>query len=154
MKILGAHMSIAGGVDLAVARGASVGCDAIQMFTKSSNQWRAKPLSPDEVARFRRALDERGISRVVAHDSYLINLASPDDVLYERSIAAFGEELDRCETLGIPYLVAHPGSHVGSGEEAGIARIAEAINRLMRDRPGHRVGVLLETTAGQGSSVG
>jgi deoxyribonuclease-4 len=154
MKILGAHMSIAGGVDLAVGRGADVGCDAIQIFTKSSNQWKAKPLAPEEVLRFKAGLVERKIAPAVAHDCYLINLASPDDTLYEKSIASFGEELDRCEILGVPYLVTHPGSHVGSGEEAGIARIAGALDRLLRDRPGQRVKVLLETTAGQGSSVG
>ena len=154
VKILGAHMSIAGGVDLAVGRGAQVGCDAIQMFTKSSNQWRAKPLSADEVARFASARREKGISRVVAHDCYLINMASPDDALYARSMDSFGEELDRCEILGIPYLVAHPGSHVGSGEQAGISRIVSALDKLLAQRPAHKVQVLLETTAGQGHSVG
>jgi deoxyribonuclease-4 len=154
MKILGAHMSIAGGVDLAVGRGADVGCDTIQIFTKSSNQWKAKPLAPEEVLRFKAGLVERRIAPAVAHDCYLINLASPDDALYEKSIASFGEELDRCEILGVPYLVTHPGSHVGSGEEAGISRIAGALDRLLHDRPGQRVRVLLETTAGQGSSVG
>ena len=154
MRVLGAHMSIAGGLDRAIMRGADVGCDAIQVFTKSSNQWRAKPLSDEDVSRFRSAQIEKGISPVVAHDSYLINLASPDDLLYQRSIAAFGEELDRCELLGIPYLVTHPGSHVGSGEEAGIARIALALNQIFSLRPVQRVKVLLETTAGQGNSVG
>lgn len=154
MKVLGAHMSIAGGVDLAVTRGAEVGCDAIQIFTKSSNQWKAKTLADDEVGRFRQGQIETGVSPVVAHDSYLINLASPDDALWTKSIDAFGEELDRCETLGIPYLVAHPGSHVGSGEEAGIGRIAEGLDRVLGPRGKHRVKVLLETTAGQGSSVG
>jgi len=147
-------MSIAGGVDLAIDRGAAVGCDAVQMFTKSSSQWRAKPLSADDVARFAAARLTRKMSRVVAHDCYLINMASPDDALYAKSMASFGEELDRCETLGIPYLVAHPGSHLGSGEEAGIARIATALNRLLAQRPGRDVMVLLETTAGQGHSVG
>lgn len=147
-------MSIAGGVDRAVERGASAGCDAIQIFTKSSNQWRAKPLDDDEVQRFRVGQIEQGVSPVVAHDSYLINLASPDPALYERSIASFGDELDRCERLGMPALVAHPGSHVGSGEEAGIERVAAALNRLLRQRPGQRVKVLLETTAGQGHSLG
>jgi len=154
MKILGAHMSISGGVDLSISRGAEVGCDAIQIFTKSSNQWRARPLADGEVQRFRTGQIERGISPVLAHDCYLINLASPDDALYERSIASFGEELDRCEILGIPSLIAHPGSHVGSGEREGIARVASALNRLFSQRPGGRVRVLLETTAGQGSSVG
>ncbi len=154
MKILGAHMSIAGGVHLAVERGAKVGCDAVQLFTKSSNQWRAKPLDDQAILLFRQSQIERGISPVVAHGCYLINLASPDKELYEKSAAAFGEELDRCEALGIPYLVTHPGSHVGSGEEAGIGRVAWALDRLLAARPRHRVKVLLETTAGQGHSVG
>ncbi|HET9482137.1 MAG TPA: deoxyribonuclease IV [Candidatus Polarisedimenticolia bacterium] len=154
MKILGAHMSIAGGPDLAIRRGAQTGCDAIQMFTKSSNQWRARPLAGDEIDRFRVARLETGIAPVVAHDCYLINLASPDDALYRRSIDSFGEELDRCEALDIPFLVAHPGAHVGAGEDFAIDRIASAVNGLLRSRPGHRVKVLLETTAGQGTSVG
>ncbi len=154
MKILGAHMSIAGGVDRAIERGAEAGCDAIQMFNKSSNQWRAKPIDDAEVARFRAAMIAKGISPVVSHGCYLINLASPDDTLYERSIVSFGEEMDRCERLGIPYLVTHPGSHVGSGETAGIRRIARALTRLFGERPGARLRVLLETTAGQGSSIG
>jgi len=147
-------MSIAGGVHLAVERGAKVGCDAVQLFTKSSNQWRAKPLDEQAILSFRQSQIERGISPVVAHDCYLINLASPDKELYEKSMAAFGEELDRCEALGIPYLVTHPGSHVGSGEEAGIGRVARALDELLAARPRHRVKVMLETTAGQGHSVG
>ncbi len=154
MKILGAHMSIAGGMGRAVERGADVGCDAIQVFTKSSNQWRARPLSDEEILEFKRLRDETGISPVVAHASYLINLASPDKDLYERSTSAFGEEVDRCETLGIPSLVAHPGSHMGAGEKAGIARVARALNRILRARRRRHVQVLLETTAGQGDSVG
>ena len=154
MRVLGAHMSIEGGLHRAIMRGADVGCDAIQVFTKSSNQWRAKPLSDDDVSRFRGAQIEKGISPVVAHDSYLINLASPDETLYQRSMGAFGDELDRCDLLGIPYLVTHPGSHVGSGEEAGIAKIAAALNGLFAARPDQKVKVLLETTAGQGNSVG
>ncbi len=154
MKVLGAHMSIAGGVDRAVERGAAVGCDAIQMFTKSSNQWRARPLAGDEVARFRQGQIETGISPVVAHDCYLINLASPDPAQWDRSVLSFGEELDRCEALGIPYLVTHPGSHMGAGEEAGVARVAAALDRVLARRRGHRVQVLLETTAGQGHGVG
>ncbi len=154
MRILGAHMSIAGGVDKALERGAAVECDAIQMFNKSSNQWRARPLDPEEVARFRALQIEKGISPVLSHGSYLMNLASPDRALYRRSIAAFGEEIDRCETLGIPYLVIHPGSHMGAGEEEGLARVAAALNELLDARSAGRVTILLETTAGQGDNVG
>ncbi|MFQ5701871.1 MAG: deoxyribonuclease IV [Acidobacteriota bacterium] len=151
---LGAHMSIRGGVHHAVERGAEVGCDAIQIFTKSSNQWHAKPLSDDEIDLFKRLQVETGISPVVAHSAYLINLATPDRKLYARSTAALGEELDRCEKLGIPFLVLHPGAHTGSGEEAGIARIARALDRLFDRRRHYRAHLLLETTAGQGSCIG
>jgi len=154
MKLLGAHMSIAGGVDKALVRGAEVGCEAIQIFTKNNNQWKAAPLSASDASAFRAGQRETGIRAVVAHDSYLINLASPDPSLYERSVAAFDEELDRCATLGIPYLIAHPGAHVGSGLEEGIERIASALNRLLRRRDRRKVSVLLETTAGQGTSIG
>lgn len=152
--LFGAHMSIAGGVDKAIDRAVQVGCDAVQIFTKSSNQWKARPLTPDEVERFRAKLREAGIRSVVAHDSYLINLASSDDALWEKSIAAFREELERCELLGIPYLVTHPGSYGEAGEEVGIRRVAEALNRLHNDLPGYQVKTLLEVTAGQGTSLG
>ncbi|HKY33240.1 MAG TPA: deoxyribonuclease IV [Candidatus Polarisedimenticolia bacterium] len=154
MKRIGAHASIAGGIDRAVERGAAAGCDVLQIFTKNSNQWRARPLGAGEIARFRELQSKTGIAPVIAHDSYLINLASPDPTLHARSCQAFGEELDRCEALGIPALVAHPGAHMGAGEEAALARIAASLDALLAARPGHAVRVLLETTAGQGSCVG
>lgn len=154
MRILGAHMSIAGGVHHAVERGAGAGCDAIAMFTKSSNQWRAKPLSAEEVSLFRERQIEHGISPAVAHDCYLINLGSPDPFLHKRSAEAFADEIDRCDLLGLPYLVLHPGAHMGAGIEAGIARIVSAIDATMRARPASRVRILFETTAGMGSSIG
>jgi len=152
--LFGAHMSIAGGFDKAVDRAVQVGCDAFQLFTKNSNQWRARPIAPEEAERFRARLGESGIRSVVAHDSYLINLASSDDALWEKSVAAFREELERCELLGIPYLVTHPGACGEAGEEAGILRVAAALNRLHADLPGYRVRTLLEITAGQGTSLG
>lgn len=154
MLRLGAHMSIAGGFDKAVERAKAVDSDALQIFTKNQNQWRARPIADDEVTRFKSALKEHEIGPVVAHDSYLINLASPKDELWEKSIAAFREELERCDLLGVPYLVTHPGSHTGSGAEAGIARIIEALDRVHGDLPGLKVRTLLETTAGQGSNLG
>jgi deoxyribonuclease-4 len=147
-------MSIAGGVDRAPLRGRDVGCEAIQIFTKSNRQWHARPLRDHEVETFRSNLSAAGIGPVVAHDCYLVNLAAPGAALWKRSVAAFGGELDRAERLGIPYLVTHPGSHVGAGEADGIARVAEALNLLHDARPRHRVRVLLETTAGQGTSLG
>ncbi len=151
---LGSHISIAGGVDRAVLTAGEVGCETLQIFVKSSNQWRAAPFREGEVERFRSNLAASGLGPVVAHDSYLINLCSPDDALWEKSLEAFEVELDRCEALGVPFLVAHPGSHVGSGEEAGLSRLARAIDRVHRRRPGQRVRILLETTAGQGSGLG
>lgn len=154
MLRLGAHMSIAGGFDKAVERAKAVDADALQIFTKNQNQWRARPIADDEVTRFKAALEETGIGPVVAHDSYLINLASPKDELWEKSIAAFREELERCELLGIPFLVTHPGSHTGSGTDAGIERVVAALDRIHTDSPGLNVVTLLETTAGQGSNLG
>jgi deoxyribonuclease-4 len=151
---LGAHMSIAGGLDRAPLRGEQVGCDTIQVFTKSSRQWRAKPLSDREVEAFQANLKATGIGPVVAHDCYLVNLAAPRTSLWKKSVGAFRVELERAERLGIPFLVTHPGSHAGAGEAEGIARVAEALNVLHAALPGYRVQVLLETTAGQGSSLG
>lgn len=150
----GAHMSISGGIANAFARGAQVQCDTMQIFTKSERQWQAKSLTADDLAAYHAEQERTGIRPVVVHDSYLINLASPKDDLWERSIAAFAEELERCHALHIPYLVTHPGAHTGSGEEAGLLREAEAINRLLDAGVGGEVMILLETTAGQGSALG
>jgi deoxyribonuclease-4 len=150
----GAHMSISGGVAKAFARGEQVGCEAMQIFTKSDRQWAAKPLLEEDVAAFKSEQARCGIGPVVVHDSYLINLAAPGDELYEKSIAAFAHELERCAALGLPYIVTHPGAHTGSGEEAGLAREAAALNRLFEAGVGGDTVVLLETTAGQGSCLG
>lgn len=151
---LGAHMSIAGGVELALQRGASIDCTAVQLFTKSSNQWAAKPLSDESVRLFRQALDSGRITHVVAHDSYLINLCSPDDALWRRSIDACAEELARCARLRIPWLIAHPGGHMGKGEDYGIVRMAEAIDRVHEQVAVTDASLALETTAGQGTILG
>ena len=154
MAILGAHMSISGGVDTAFDRGEQVGCDAMQIFTKSSNQWRAAPLTEETIIRYKLRQAETGIRPVVAHSSYLLNLASPDDALWQKSLDALVMELERCETLGIPYLVLHPGSHVGAGEAAGIERVARALDEAHVRLPGAAAKVALETTSGQGSNLG
>jgi deoxyribonuclease-4 len=151
---LGAHMSIAGGLDQALVRGQEVGCQTIQVFTRSPRQWRPRILEDGEVERFRQKRRETGISPVVAHDCYLINLASPDEELWRRSLAVFIEELSHCQILGVPYLVMHPGSHVGAGEEAGLERIAAALDRARTETTGNDVRVLLENTAGQGTNLG
>jgi len=151
---LGSHMSIAGGVENAVLRGQSVGCEAIAMFTKNNNQWKAKKLTQEDADKFNAALIETGIHPVVAHTSYLINLASPDATLWKKSIASMEDELTRCELLGIPYIVLHPGSHMGKGVDWGVKRVAEAFNRIHAKLPNLRVMTLLEHTAGQGNHLG
>lgn len=151
---LGAHMSIAGGVHLALRRGRSIGCNAVQLFVKSNSQWRARPLEPEEIGLFREEAGSFKRSYILAHAGYLINLASPDPALLHRSRESFLVEVARCEALGIPYIVIHPGSHRGSGEEAGLSRFAESLNILFERTRGGRSIVLLETTAGQGASLG
>jgi deoxyribonuclease-4 len=148
-------MSVAGGCHNALLRGKELGCTAVQIFSKNANQWNAKPIEPESAALFKSTRAECGYEPhdLVVHDSYLINLATPDDVLWEKSLAAFGHELDRCETLGIPWLVTHAGAHMGSGEEAGLERIASGLERVLSERPEQGVTVLLETTAGQGTCL-
>ncbi|PDV96584.1 deoxyribonuclease IV [Candidatus Chloroploca asiatica] len=150
----GAHMSIAGGVSKAFARGEQVGCEAMQIFSKNERQWAARPLPEAEIAAFKAEQARSGIGPVIVHDSYLINLAAPADELWEKSMRAFADELERCALLDIPYLVTHPGAHTGSGEEAGLEREAVALNRLFDEGVGGTTTVLLETTAGQGTALG
>lgn len=154
MPPLGAHMSIAGGYYRAVEAARRCGCDCVQLFTKNNTQWRAKPISEDDVRRFQAALSELSIGHPVAHDSYLINLAAPGARLWRRSVAAFVEELQRAARLGIPYVITHPGAYTSSSEEAGLRRVVEALNEVHAQTRGLRVATLLETTAGQGSSLG
>jgi deoxyribonuclease-4 len=150
----GAHMSISGGLHKAFGHGERAGCDTIQIFSKNQQQWRGKPLNEQDIAQFKAEQQRSGFGPLVVHDSYLINLASPNDELWEKSIAAFADELERCAALGIPYLVTHPGAHTGSGEDVGLEREAAALNRLFERGAGGDVTVLLETTAGQGSCLG
>ncbi|HMA79557.1 MAG TPA: deoxyribonuclease IV, partial [Candidatus Binatia bacterium] len=152
--LLGAHMSIAGGVGNALLDGKKVDCDAIQIFTKSSRQWAAKPYSKEEIEQFRLNQKETGIACVIAHDSYLLNLGSPDAALRKRSVAAFIDELERCEVLGVTNLIAHPGAHVGAGEAEGIKTIATSLDEVHKACPGYTTKVTLEITAGQGSNLG
>jgi len=152
--LLGAHMSIAGGVGNALLDGKKVDCDAIQIFTKSSRQWAAKPYTKEEIAQFHANRKETGVASVVAHDSYLLNLGSPDAGLRKRSVAAFIDELERCEVLGVTNLIAHPGAHVGAGEAAGIKTIAISLDEVHKACPGYTTKVTLEITAGQGSNLG
>ena len=152
--ILGAHMSIAGEVGEALIRGKQVGCECIQIFTKSSRQWASKPYTKEEIENFKRNQIETGIEIVIAHDSYLVNLGAPDEALRVKSVKAFIDELNRCEALGVPTLVAHPGAHVGSGVENGIKTIAKSIDEAHAACKGFNVKIALEITAGPGSTLG
>lgn len=143
----------------AVERASAVRATALQVFVKSSNQWAARPFLDGETEAFRRAARAAGVAdHTVAHASYLINLATPDPLLWRRSVKALREEVSRCRSLGIPYLVLHPGSHVGSGERAGLDRVARALDRVVLpgrlSAPRRRVRLLLEITAGQGDTLG
>jgi deoxyribonuclease-4 len=151
---LGAHESIAGGLYKAFERAQSVGCEALQIFVKSNRAWAVKPLTEEDVARFHVQAEETGIGPVVGHASYLLNLGTPDEALWAKSRDMLIVELERCEALNVPYLVLHPGSHVGAGEEAGLARVAQALGEVHDATPGFRAQVLLETTAGQGTGLG
>src|SRR4051812_47053761 len=154
MPLFGAHLSVAGGLYKAAEAARALECGTVQLFTKNASQWTGKPLAEDDVASFKKAVRAAKLKHVTAHDSYLINLAAPGDELWNRSIAAFADELDRAERLGIPYLVTHPGAHVGSGEEAGLKRIIAGLDEAARRCPGYKVTVLLETTAGMGTTLG
>jgi len=151
---LGAHMSIAGGYYKAVEAAAECKMDCVQIFSKNNNQWRAKPISDEDVERFSDALARRKIAHPIAHDSYLINLGTPDDALWKKSIDALVVELQRAELLGIPYVVAHPGAYTTSSEEAGLKRIAKGLDEVHKQTKEVTAQVLLETTAGQGSNLG
>jgi deoxyribonuclease-4 len=147
-------MSILGGLHLALERGHSIGCEAIQLFTRNSARWKAKTRTPEELELYRETLIQTGIDPVFAHAIYLINLASPDKRVRAQSNEAFREELARCHEAGIPYLVLHPGSHKGTGLEPGIARIAQSIREAYNRHPEYTVVTLLENTAGQGDTIG
>jgi deoxyribonuclease-4 len=179
MPLFGAHTSIAGGLHKAILTACAHGMDTVQIFTaapqtwpvkplpagqtvlqsgklltRNANQWAARDLDDAEVRLFRRTLRETRLRFPMAHDSYLINLASPDEALYRRSVDALVVEMQRAERLGLRYLVAHPGAHVDSDEESGLVRVARAVDEVHCRCPGFRVRLLLETTAGQGTTLG
>lgn len=147
-------MSTAGGVAAALRRGEALGCETIQIFTKNNNRWQAPPLPPAEAAEFCRRRRQAGLDPVIAHTAYLINLASPDPLIRQRSAVALRDELQRGEQLGLDGVVMHPGCHGGDGAEAGLARIVAGIRQTLLETAGARVRLLLETTAGQGSCLG
>jgi len=154
---IGCHVSIAGGIDNSVVRAGELGCNTMQIFSKNASTWREKILKEDEVGSFRENLKNSGITPVFIHASYLINLASPTDSLYHRSIKAFVEEMKRADLLlPNPYLIIHPGAHTGAGEEYGIERIIRALNIILEKSAdlGLKTMILLEDTAGSGTHLG
>jgi len=152
--LLGAHESSGGGVAKAIERGEQAGCDVIQLFLKAPSRWASPPLVEADRAAFCEAVERTGIWPAFGHGQYLLNLATPDDVLWIKSIEALADDLQRSEFLGLPGLVIHPGSHMGSGEEAGLSRIVAALNALHARLPDCRAQVWLEVTAGQGGHLG
>jgi deoxyribonuclease-4 len=154
MLRIGAHMSVAGGVSRAIDRALVHGCEALQIFTKNGNQWRARPLEAAEVRRFRTRVDQTGLTPVVSHASYLINLATTVPTLRAQSIEAFIDELDRAHALGLLGVVIHPGTCTAGREEDGLRLVAEGIREALGVRPRRRTMVLLEHTAGQGRTLG
>jgi deoxyribonuclease-4 len=153
-QLLGAHTSINGGVSTAVVLAEKLGFTAIQIFTKNNNRWYAKELGEKEIETYKTRLKASNIKFVVAHDSYLINLCAKDTEMLNKSKDSFLDELKRCELLEIPHLNFHPGAHLGLGEDEGIKLIAESLNVIHSSTPGYKVTSMIETTAGQGSSVG
>ncbi len=151
--LVGAHMSIAGGIHHAFEHGVRAGCRTVQVFLKNSNQWKSKPLTGEDLELFRAAQKGSGIRPVIAHDSYLINPASPDPVLHRKSLNAFVEEMRRAAYLGIAAVVLHPGAHMGEGEKAGSRRVARFLDRAL-EHVGPPLQLLLENTAGQGTCLG
>jgi deoxyribonuclease IV len=152
--LLGAHMSIAGGYYKAVDLARVAGCDVVQLFTKNNNQWRAKPISDEEAAQFRDLLSERNIAHPLSHASYLINLASADPLLWQKSVDGMVVELQRAEQLGIPFVVVHPGASVAASEAEGIANVIRALDEIHQRTDQIAAIPLLENTAGQGSCLG
>ena len=151
---LGSHLSVSGGPWKAVEEAIELEIRALQIFTKNASRWVQKPIDPKHVEKLHAAVEEWGAHPLLSHDSYLINLASPKEELFQKSIAAFADELERAELLGLDFLVMHPGAHVGSGVEAGIERIAAGMREAFDRVPHVKTRVLLENTAGGGSTMG
>lgn len=152
--LLGAHMSVSGGVHTGVDRAVSIGCTALQVFTKNNNQWNGKPLTENDITLYKQKISAAGIVPVVSHDSYLINLCATNPDILKKSRAAFIDELERCEQLGIQLLNFHPGSHLGVGDNEGIKKICESLNIAHDSTKNFAVKSVLEATAGQGTNVG
>lgn len=151
---LGAHMSISGGLHLAIDRAVAAGCGVLQIFTRNSNQWKGKPVSESDGALFRQKFAASGLHEIISHDIYLINLAAPPGETRDKSLAAFRDELETCARLGIAKIVMHPGSHLTDAPQAGLERVVAAFDQLFNEVPQFEGRVLVETTAGQGTNLG
>ena len=151
---LGAHMSVAGGFEKAIERGLKVGCQTVQIFTKSNNQWAAAAITTEQAERFKTTAQNSGIHPIFAHDAYLINVGSPDSQMGQRSRAALKTELERATELGLSFLVMHPGSHMGAGEDEGVKRIGESVSWALEKTADSSVKILYEIAAGQGTAIG
>lgn len=154
MPILGAHQSIAGGFQKAVERAQAAGCDCLQIFTKNCTQWKAPPLSDELAARFQAAVFQSGLRHPVGHAAYLVNLASPDPILWRKSLEALDDEYRRADKLGLEALIVHPGASRDGDTEAALPRVAKALTEVFQRHPKIRTMILLETTAGQGTQLG
>lgn len=152
--LLGAHMSIGGGVQMAIERGCSINCTSIQMFVKNNMQWFARPLTREQIAAFLNHAQRGELLSIFAHSNYLINLAATNRQFHANSLRALSEELIRADQLELPFLVLHPGAHLGAGEEAGLDKVIESVNRVLARIPKVKTRIALETTAGQGSCLG
>jgi len=154
MGLLGAHVSASGGVEKVIGRGEDLFCEAVQIFSKNQRQWKAPPLTEASVAAFKERWSGSTVKEVVIHDSYLINLAHPENDALEKSRSAMTEEVNRAHRLGVSYLVFHPGSHLNTGEKKGLKTIAQSIDFVLDNSDSEDIVLLLETTAGQGSNLG
>jgi deoxyribonuclease-4 len=152
-QLIGAHISTAGGVSRSIERALSVGCTTMQIFTKSNRSWFDKPITPEEVAAFRKAYKESKMSEAMIHTSYLINIGAKEAATENNSVKALTQELERAQALGIPYLVLHPGSHTGAGTEVCLKKIARNLDEVLKSADGKTI-ILIETMAGQGTNVG
>lgn len=150
----GAHMSVAGGLENAFSAGVQVGCDCLQIFVKNQRQWKAASLTEDQISRYKQACSDTNLAPVVAHASYLLNLASPELTNRKKSIRAMIDELQRCEALGVSALIFHPGAHMKDTMQNGIKHIAQSLDEVHQACTGYKSMILLETTAGQGSAIG
>lgn len=155
MGLLGAHMSIAGGLFKSIERGDELGCESIQIFTQSSRTWKTSPLTEEEISSFKLALKKaKTVKRVVAHNSYLLNLSTEKSDVRKKSVDFFIAMMERCEALGIESLITHPGSHLGAGEKMGIKKTSQSLNEVLKACSGFKTHILIENTAGQGDCIG